>query len=100
LRLAVDLAGAVVGRALEHHVLEEMRDAALTHQLIARADLVEEGRGDDRRLAVLQQADGEAVGQMLQPRVAGERRLLRPGCRLNGLIEIDDGHFPAYPPGC
>src|SRR5262249_54741235 len=65
-------------RALEHHVLEEMGDAALARQLVTRADLIEEGRGDDRGLAVLQQTDGETVVQVREPRTAGQGGLRRP----------------------
>ena len=70
---AVDLARPVARRALEHHVLEEVGDAAVAGGLVAGAGAVEEGRGHHRRLAVGEQADGETVAQALQPDAAGER---------------------------
>ena len=55
-------AGFFVG-ALEHQVLEEMRDAGFARRLVGGADLVPEHVGDDRRAAVGDDHDLEAVGE-------------------------------------
>jgi hypothetical protein len=72
LRAAVDLPGAIGGRALEHHVLEEMGDAAVAGRLVAGAGAVEQGRGHQGGLTVLDQADGQAVAQLFEPQPAGQ----------------------------
>ena len=49
---AVELAGLVVGRALEHQMFEEMGDAGFAGRLVGAADLVPDHVGDDRRAVV------------------------------------------------
>ncbi len=87
----VDLARSEARRALEHHVLEEMGEAAVAGRLVARAGAVAERRGDHRRLVVLEHADGEAVGETRQlpapgqARTAGQRDRRRCRRRRRGL---------------
>jgi hypothetical protein len=59
--------------AVEHHVLEEMRDAGLAARLVARAGAVEDVRRDDGRGVILVHEDAEAVRQ----RLVGDRQLER-----------------------
>jgi hypothetical protein len=46
-RDAIDLAFSVARTALEHHVLEEVRDSRLVLPLVTRADAVPEEHRDD-----------------------------------------------------
>jgi hypothetical protein len=64
-------------RALEHHVLEEVREAAAARPLVLRADVEPLVDVDDRQLAVDVQDDAQPVGQ----RVLLELNL-RHGARL------------------
>ena len=57
------LLGLDVLRALEHHVLEEMREAGAARLLVLRADVIPELDVHDRRRLVLVQDDDQAVGQ-------------------------------------
>ncbi len=59
--LGAELAGRMVGRALEHQVLEEMRDAGFSGRLVGAADLVPDHMGDDRRAMVGDNHDFHAV---------------------------------------
>jgi hypothetical protein len=74
-------------RALEHHVLEEMRKAGASFLFVCRADVVPEVDGNDRQAPILAQDDVEAVRQRVllerDPRdVAGwgRRAYLRRCC--------------------
>jgi hypothetical protein len=49
---AVERAGRMVGRRLEHQMFEEMGDAGLARRLIRAADLVPHHMGDDRRAVI------------------------------------------------
>ena len=60
---ARELGGAHRGGALEHHVLEEMRDAGLAPHLVGAARLVDQDLGDDRRAARRQHDHLQAVRQ-------------------------------------
>ena len=51
----------VVLRALEHQVLEQVREAGLARDLVLGADVVPEVDRDDRRLAVGVHDHGQAV---------------------------------------
>ena len=55
----------VPGRALEHHVLEEVRQARLPRHLVLRADLVPRLHVDHRRRTIGQQQHGQPVGQLI-----------------------------------
>ena len=54
---------AGVFRALEHHVLEEMREAAAAARLEAEADLIIDADRDDRRGMVRGDDHAEAIGE-------------------------------------
>ena len=58
-----ELALRMLLRALEHQMLEEMRDAGLSHRIVRRAVLVPDHMGDDRRAAILDRDDLHAVWQ-------------------------------------
>ena len=58
-------------RAVEHQVLEEVREAGLARPLVLGADVVPDVHGDDRRLVVLVDDERQAVGE----HVARERDL-------------------------
>ena len=58
------LAVADVRRALEHHVLEEMRVAGLARLLVPRADIVGHADRDDRCRMVGRNHHPQAVGQL------------------------------------
>ena len=47
-----EAAGRILRGALEHQMLEEMREAGLARRLVGGADLVPDHVGDDRRAAV------------------------------------------------
>ena len=77
----------VILGALEHQVLEEMREPRLPQALILRADVVPEIHRDDRRLAIGMDDDGQAivqleffvrdqglVGEARTPRTRGDQR--------------------------
>src|SRR6185437_17047762 len=49
--------------ALEHHVLEEVREAGAPSTLVQRADVIPEIDGDERQTMVLVRDDSEAVRQ-------------------------------------
>ena len=63
LHLDVELLGAVLLRAVEHHVLEEVRQAGCAGALVARADPEEEVQRDVGDVVVLLDQDLHAVGQ-------------------------------------
>jgi hypothetical protein len=67
--------------ALEHHVLEEVGEAALARDLVAAADVVPDVDGDQRGGAVLVKDHLEAVGELvaLELDVHGGRGLCRAG---------------------
>ncbi len=76
----VDLAEAVAGRALEHHVLEEMGGAAQAGRFVGAAGAVDDGGGNHRRAPAFEHRHGEAAGQGLDQmglQQAAERRRLR-----------------------
>ena len=75
------LAGADVLRALEHHVLEEMREAGAAGALVARADVVDDGDREDRRDVILGDDHAQAV---LQLRVGELDRGQRDGGQRGG----------------
>jgi hypothetical protein len=52
-------------RALEEHVLKQMRRAGVADRLVARADAIEHQTGDDRRDAVLNEQHFQAVRQTI-----------------------------------
>ncbi len=52
---------ADVLRALEHHVLEEVREAGASLALVARADVVLDDDGVDRRRVILGDDHAQAV---------------------------------------
>ena len=58
------LAGADVRGSLEHHVLEEMREAGAALALVARADVVVDGDGEDGRRVILGDDHAQAVLQL------------------------------------
>ena len=58
------IAGDVL-RPLEHEVLEEVRETALSGPLVGRADVVPDVHPDDRSAVVLGEDDGEAVRQLI-----------------------------------
>ena len=58
-----ELAGRMLGGALEHQVLEEMREAGLAGRLVGGADLVPDHVGDHRRAVVGNDHQLEAVGE-------------------------------------
>jgi hypothetical protein len=60
-------------RALEHQVLEQMREAGSPGLLVLRTDVVPDVDGDDRTAAVLMEQHVEAVRQ----RVLDERDIHR-----------------------
>jgi hypothetical protein len=68
---AVDLARTVTRRPLEHHVLEEVRRAALAGTFVAPADAIEQDGSHDRRLAIGDQADLEPAREMQAFHLAG-----------------------------
>ena len=59
----VQFAGGIFGRALEHQMFEEMRDARLAHRLIGGAHLVIDHVGDDRGAMIGNDDDLHAVGE-------------------------------------
>ena len=82
--LGAELAGLVVLRALEHQVLEEMRDAGFARRLVGAADLVPDHVRDDRRAVVGDDDDLHAVVEHEVADVgcrpnARPRRQTRPG---------------------
>jgi hypothetical protein len=56
-----ELAGRMLGRALEHQVLEEMRQAGFARRLVGRADLVPDHLGDHRRAVIGDHDDLQAI---------------------------------------
>src|SRR5262249_11100140 len=80
--------------ALEHHVLQEVGDAAVAGRLVAGASAVVEDRGDERRLVVLDQADREAVAQPLAAHPAGQGE----GADVRGAVAAAAGGGGATPP--
>src|SRR5439155_26278778 len=59
----VELAGPELLPPVEHHVLEEVRDAGLAAALVARARAVEDVRGDDGGGLILVEQHAEPVRQ-------------------------------------
>jgi hypothetical protein len=57
--------GLHVPGAREHHVLEEVREAAVARRLVGGADVVPDVHCDLRQPVVLAQDDGEAVRQLV-----------------------------------
>ena len=55
--------GLDVLRALEHQVLEEVREAGAARLLVLRADVIPELQVHDRRRVILRQHHRQAVGQ-------------------------------------
>ena len=51
-------------RAVEHDVLEQMREAGAALRLVLGADIVPDADRDDRRLAVVVDDDAQAVGSV------------------------------------
>ena len=60
--LEMRVAGHVL-RALEHHVLEEVREAGAARLLVGRADVIPEVHRDQRQPVILGQDDLEPVRQ-------------------------------------
>src|SRR5262249_56060354 len=56
-------AGPVLPGAVEHHVLEQMRDAGGAAVLVARACAEEDVGGDHRRRVILVHEDAQAIRQ-------------------------------------
>ncbi len=61
--LEVHLVGHV-RRALEHHVLEQVREAGLARHLVARADVIPDVDGDDGHGVIFLHQDGQAVVEL------------------------------------
>ena len=59
----LEIAAVVMLRALEHQVLEEVREAGLARPLVLRPDVIPEVDGHDRTRVVFVQQDVESVGQ-------------------------------------
>ena len=79
-RLA-ELAGFHRGRALEHQMLEEMRDAGMARIFIRRADLVPDHVDDYRGAVILDHDDLHAIVQI----IGGDRGRCRcPGHKTGG----------------
>ena len=88
---------AEVGRPLEHHVFEEVRESGPVLRLHAKADLVVDRHDDRGRRGVARQHHLQAVGQ----RVGGDRDVVqgrgrlglqrRRGCRDHGRGESQAG---------
>ena len=81
---------AMLSRALEHQVLEEVREPRAVGPLVLAADVVEHVAGDHRRGMVGREDDVQAVGQVVlgefdprgaQPRPARSSRRRRRGRR-------------------
>ena len=108
----VDLAGPEALRALEHQVLEEVREPAPSGRLVARADPEEDRGGDDRRLAVDQHGELEPVGETVDRDLSGERgrpsressgrgrAQLRRGRRPPACGKLTETVVGFGPPGC
>ena len=90
----VELAGLVVGRALEHQMFEEMRDAGLAGRLVGAADLVPDHVRDERRAMVGNDDDFHAVvEQEVLDAVLDWSRLFGEGDgRLPDERQREDGH--------
>jgi hypothetical protein len=58
------LSGTDVGGALEHHVLEEVREAGAALALIARADVVIDRDGEDRRRVIFRDDHAQPVFEL------------------------------------
>ena len=58
-----ELVARMLRRALEHQMLEEMRDAGLAGRLVGRADLVPDHVGHDRRAVIGDDDDLHAVAE-------------------------------------
>ena len=58
--------------ALEHHVLEEVREAVPALRLVLRPDVVPDVDGDDGRAVILVQHHPQAVGQAARPGREGD----------------------------
>ena len=58
-----EVARVVMGRALEHQVLEEVREPGAPRLLVLRPDVVPEVHRDDRHVVVLVHDDVEPVGE-------------------------------------
>ncbi len=89
LQVSEVIARQIVG-AVEHQMLEQMREAGLALRLVLGPDIVPGADRDDRRLVVLVDDDGQAVGELelrVRDRNVGDqlgdrRRLLNRGrCR-------------------
>ena len=85
---AGDLAQAIPLGPLEHHVLEEVRDAGDAVVLVSRADLVPDAEAHHGRAPDLLRQHAEPVGQAGLPDPGGQRRVRRPGRRL----AVDEPH--------
>jgi hypothetical protein len=66
----------VVLRAVEHQMLEQMREAGLARGLVLRADVVPDADGDDRGFTVLVDDHGQALATR-NGRMRGQRRRAR-----------------------
>ncbi len=80
-----------LGRAVEHHVLEQMREPGEALLLLRRADLVRDVRGHDRRAVVLAQDHLQAVVEREPPR--------GPSAAAAPSRPVDDGHNNAATQG-
>ena len=59
----MEVAAVVMLRALEHQVLEEVREAGTAGHLVLGADVVPDVDGDDRQRVIFVDEDVEAVGE-------------------------------------
>ncbi len=77
------LAARHVLRALEHHVLEQVREAGAAADLVAAADVVDDVHGDGRRRVVDEHHDAQAIVELLALHVEPQIRRggRRGGCR-------------------
>src|SRR5690606_4669915 len=75
-------------RAVEHQMLEQVRESGLALRLVFRADVVPDADGHDRRLPILVNDDAQTVVQreplvsQIQLRRAGGRAACPAGVRL------------------
>ena len=89
-----EIAGIVVLRALEHQVLEQVREPGAPGLLVLRADVVPDVDGDDRAVVILVHDHVEPVGELLvdEGNVHGGWRVRTSGRRAltsaSGLLEL------------
>src|SRR5262249_53587020 len=83
--LRLEVAGRDIGRALEHHMLADVRESGGAVLLVFRADVIRYADPDDGRRMILVEDCDEAVGK-------GQSRVLERLCGRRGL-RGDDGRY-------